>query len=164
MICFSAGTRPRKRKYPRENTRVVEKEKLPFAGCSVVPPAPPSTRPLVNNPGSDLLSHAVARTVPSAVAGLTSVFGMGTGVTQLRLPPGNAIQSLNFEVRTSNLIFRCGGGTYARRHQRDVALYARRHANSVTTEYPANGSLSSPRTTAFVVREQKNQWSSLTAD
>src|SRR5689334_1969690 len=27
------------------------------------------------NPGSDLLSHAVTRTVPSAVAGLTSVFG-----------------------------------------------------------------------------------------
>jgi hypothetical protein len=41
-----------------------------------------------NTPGSDLLSHAVARTVPSAVAGLTSVFGMGTGVTLLLLPPG----------------------------------------------------------------------------
>jgi hypothetical protein len=35
------------------------------------------------NRGSDLLSHAVAHTVPSAVAGLTSVFGMGTGVTLL---------------------------------------------------------------------------------
>ena len=34
-----------------------------------------------NNPGSDLLSHTVTRAVPSAVAGLTSVFGMGTGVT-----------------------------------------------------------------------------------
>ena len=33
--------------------------------------------------GSDLLSHAVSHTVPSAVAGLTSVFGMGTGVTLL---------------------------------------------------------------------------------
>jgi hypothetical protein len=33
------------------------------------------------NAGSDLLSHAVAHTVPSAVSGLTSVFGMGTGVT-----------------------------------------------------------------------------------
>ena len=32
-------------------------------------------------PGSDLLSHAPTHTVPSAVAGLTSVFGMGTGVT-----------------------------------------------------------------------------------
>ena len=34
-------------------------------------------------PGSDLLSHAPAHAVPSAVADLTSVFGMGTGVTLL---------------------------------------------------------------------------------
>jgi hypothetical protein len=40
-------------------------------------------RALGNNPGSDLLSHAVSHAVPSAVAGLTSVFGMGTGVTLL---------------------------------------------------------------------------------
>jgi hypothetical protein len=32
-------------------------------------------------PGSDLLSHTPTHAVPSAVAGLTSVFGMGTGVT-----------------------------------------------------------------------------------
>ena len=38
---------------------------------------------LTNNAGSDLLSHTVSHTVPSAVAGLTSVFGMGTGVTLL---------------------------------------------------------------------------------
>ncbi len=37
----------------------------------------------INNPGSDLLSHAVTHAVPSAVASLTSVFGMGTGVTLL---------------------------------------------------------------------------------
>src|SRR5258705_12943344 len=35
----------------------------------------------LNNPGDFLLSHAVTRAVPSAPAGLTSVFGMGTGVT-----------------------------------------------------------------------------------
>jgi hypothetical protein len=34
-----------------------------------------------NNPGSDLLSHTPTHAVPSAVAGLTSVFGMGTGGT-----------------------------------------------------------------------------------
>ncbi len=39
------------------------------------------SRLVKNNPGSDLLSHAVAHVVPSAVAGLTSVFGMGTGGT-----------------------------------------------------------------------------------
>ena len=38
---------------------------------------------LQNNPGSDLLSHEVAPAVPSAVEGLTTVFGMGTGVTPL---------------------------------------------------------------------------------
>jgi hypothetical protein len=38
---------------------------------------------LGKNPGSDLLSHAPTRAVPSAVAGLTSVFGMGTGVPLL---------------------------------------------------------------------------------
>ena len=31
--------------------------------------------------GSDLLSRAVSRGVPSALEGLTSVFGMGTGGT-----------------------------------------------------------------------------------
>jgi hypothetical protein len=45
---------------------------------------------LENNPGSDLLSHAVTHAVPSAVEGLTSVFGMGTGVTPLLWPPGKA--------------------------------------------------------------------------
>ena len=35
----------------------------------------------MNNAGSDLLSHTVSHAVPSAVSGLTSVFGMGTGVT-----------------------------------------------------------------------------------
>ena len=32
-------------------------------------------------PGDDLLSHTVTRAVPSALKGLTAVFGKGTGVT-----------------------------------------------------------------------------------
>jgi hypothetical protein len=32
-------------------------------------------------PGDDLLSHTVTRAVPSALGSLTSVFGMGTGVS-----------------------------------------------------------------------------------
>ncbi len=32
-------------------------------------------------PGGDLLSHTATHAVPSAQRGLTSVFGMGTGVT-----------------------------------------------------------------------------------
>ena len=40
-----------------------------------------------NIPGSDLLSHQVALAVPSALRGLTSVFGMGTGVSPSLWPP-----------------------------------------------------------------------------
>ena len=40
-------------------------------------------------PGGDLLSQTVASQVPSALKGLTSVFGMGTGVTPSPLPPEN---------------------------------------------------------------------------
>ena len=36
---------------------------------------------LKNNAGNYLLSHRVAPKVPSALEGLTTVFGMGTGVT-----------------------------------------------------------------------------------
>jgi hypothetical protein len=42
-----------------------------------------------NNPGDFLLSHTVTRAVPSAPAGLTSVFGMGTGVTLPTKSPEN---------------------------------------------------------------------------
>ena len=40
-----------------------------------------SDRPFDFNPGDDLRSHTVARAVSSARRGLTTVFGMGTGVT-----------------------------------------------------------------------------------
>ena len=43
----------------------------------------------LNNPGGFLLSHAVARAVPSAPRGLTAVFGMGTGVALSTQPPEN---------------------------------------------------------------------------
>src|SRR5579872_5336540 len=41
------------------------------------------------NPGGDLRSRAVSSAVSSAQRGLTSVFGMGTGVTLAVRPPGN---------------------------------------------------------------------------
>ena len=44
------------------------------------------------NPGDDLLSHTVTDAVPSALEGLTTVFGMGTGVT----PPLQSPESQNF--------------------------------------------------------------------
>jgi hypothetical protein len=48
-------------------------------------------RAFLNNPGDFLLSHAVTRAVPSAPAGLTSVFGMGTGVTLPTKSPENRL-------------------------------------------------------------------------
>ncbi len=39
-------------------------------------------------PGNDLLSHTAAHAVPSARTGLTSVFGMGTGVAPPLKSPG----------------------------------------------------------------------------
>jgi hypothetical protein len=42
---------------------------------------------LKNNPGGDLLSHTDYRAVPSAQEGLTSEFGMGSGVAPPVEPP-----------------------------------------------------------------------------
>ena len=42
---------------------------------------PAFARGLRFTPGGDLLSHTVSRAVPSALEGLTSLFGMGRGVT-----------------------------------------------------------------------------------
>ena len=38
-------------------------------------------REFTNKSGIDLLSHTVSHVVPSALRGLTSLFGMGRGVT-----------------------------------------------------------------------------------
>ena len=40
------------------------------------------------NPGNVLLSHQATLAVPSALEGLTAVFGMGTGVTPPPWSPG----------------------------------------------------------------------------
>src|SRR5712692_3797740 len=57
-------------------------------------------RPLRFNPGGDLRSHTVTRAVSSALRGLTSVFGMGTGVTPAVWPPGNS-RGWRLEIRSS---------------------------------------------------------------
>ncbi len=41
----------------------------------------------MRNPGGDLLSQGASPQVPSARAGLTAVFGMGTGVSPPPWPP-----------------------------------------------------------------------------
>ena len=47
----------------------------------------PLGSPSVAKSGGDLLSQGVSTQVPSALVGLTSVFGMGTGVTPPPSPP-----------------------------------------------------------------------------
>jgi hypothetical protein len=44
---------------------------------------------LLVNAGNHLRSHTLTRAVPSAQRGLTSVFGMGTGVTLAVYSPAN---------------------------------------------------------------------------
>ena len=53
--------------------------------------------------GSYLLSHSVAAAVPSAQEGLTSVFGMGTGMT-LPLSPPARLSKMFASEETSILI------------------------------------------------------------
>jgi hypothetical protein len=48
--------------------------------------------------GGDLLSQGASPQVPSALAGLTSVFGMGTGVTPPLWPPETCFQILFFKI------------------------------------------------------------------
>ena len=52
--------------------------------------------------GDDLLSHIVANAVPSALEGLTSVFGMGTGVTPPLLSPEILVVSCQQSVVRKN--------------------------------------------------------------
>ena len=49
--------------------------------------------------GDDLLSHTLSRAVQSAQRGLTSVFGMGTGVSPaVRSPASQARASLRLQL------------------------------------------------------------------
>ena len=57
-------------------------------------------------PGSDLLSHTESRAVPLALEGLTTEFGMGSGVTPPVRPPGNFWrQSLSANVHCKSSWF-----------------------------------------------------------
>ena len=64
------------------------------------------SRAFLNNPGDFLLSHAVARAVPSAPAGLTSVFGMGTGVDPADKVTGKPGRISDCEFRIANFALR----------------------------------------------------------
>jgi hypothetical protein len=64
---------PFERRGPRQQQRAADVRRKKKKARSI--------RAGLQNPGSVLLSHRVAPAVPSALKSLTSVFGMGTGVT-----------------------------------------------------------------------------------
>jgi hypothetical protein len=53
--------------------------------------------------GGDLLSQGVPPQVPSALAGLTSVFGMGTGCSPPLSPPDKSIADVMIRPHSSHL-------------------------------------------------------------
>ncbi len=55
------------------------------------------------NPGSDLLSHGLTTIVSSTQEGLTSVFGMGTGIAPPVLPPGNLLSKQIPNIPKANI-------------------------------------------------------------
>ena len=56
--------------------------------------AGPRPAPFVYETGGVLLSQGVYPQVPSALTGLTSVFGMGTGVTLPLWPPKSVVKEV----------------------------------------------------------------------
>ena len=68
----------------------VETESGPLRTEREKPRSDFSLRGFGNKPGNDLLSHARARAVPSALEGLTSEFGMGSGMA----PPTSSPEKL----------------------------------------------------------------------
>src|SRR5690606_27331356 len=60
--------------------------------------------------GGDVLSHPVARAVPSALRGLTTVFGMGTGGSPAPWPPATRLLGSG-GAELLRFLWRPGGGT-----------------------------------------------------
>ena len=61
-------------------------------------------RPFFINAGDHLISHTLTRAVPSAQRGLTSVFGMGTGVTLAVWSPANLRMALGGTVPAAYVV------------------------------------------------------------
>ena len=81
---------PRRGLEPRTHWLTASRSTIELSGSAYAKEAE-ATRPSASfecRPGDDLLSHSVARAVPSALEGLTAVFGMGTGVAPPLESPG----------------------------------------------------------------------------
>lgn len=67
-----------------------------------------------SNAGDHLISHTLTRAVPSAQRGLTSVFGMGTGVTLAVWSPANLSDAWWFVSPQPHLTHRTGSSGHGR--------------------------------------------------
>src|SRR6266404_4374463 len=95
ITCYSRSTKSSKSHSPKSRPTLPAPPPLTRISrvCQDLPPQ--NKKAVLNsqnglfyfNPGGDLRSHTVTRAVSSALRGLTSVFGMGTGVTLAVLPP-----------------------------------------------------------------------------
>ena len=74
-------------------------------------PRKPRAGLLQVNPGGDLLSQGAPPQVPSAQAGLTAVFDMGTGVSPPPWPPEI------YETQSTTLLERCIASTNNEKNQ-----------------------------------------------
>src|SRR5678815_401159 len=81
LVCFMARTINPQRWGRRDRAGPKRHIHGELAHGAPKKPKAHSRRVGLQNPGSVLLSHRVAPAVPSALKSLTSVFGMGTGVT-----------------------------------------------------------------------------------
>jgi hypothetical protein len=70
--------------------------------------APRCAREAVIYVGDDLLSHTLSRAVQSAQRGLTSVFGMGTGVSPAVRSPASQARARSFPAARSQASFHAG--------------------------------------------------------
>ena len=67
--------------------RATTREVIFFMGCKIEKPLTETARGFKNRPGDYLLCHTSSDAVPSAQRGLTSLFGMGRGVSPALLSP-----------------------------------------------------------------------------
>lgn len=95
---------------PGSSVRGVAAYRFTCAGNEERPPTGVDGRSSSENSGGDLLSQGVSPQVPSALAVLTAVFGMGTGVAPRLWSPTNsgrhfhaAQRSVGFERLRSNV-------------------------------------------------------------
>ena len=94
-------------------------------------------------PGSVLLSHCLTAAVASALEGLTSVFGMGTGVAPPVWPPGTCILNRSSQPCSCVIV-----EDHVYQEQRDVKPHDRLVLVSYGSHEPSTPSLSNSWSTS----------------